>query len=154
MKGYFTVEAALVFPLAIGIYLFLIYGMLYQYDRCLLEQDIGIMALRGTIMQSDDKKQAMADIYNQITINTDKYIFLIPEIVAFRMEKGKVTAIGEGNATTTGLWLRSENNDVWSVKKEVTNKMISPMLFLRTCRKATDILNNIEGEEKEENDAD
>ena len=41
-NAYFTVEAALIIPLVLGILVFLIFIMFYQYDRCLLEQDIGI----------------------------------------------------------------------------------------------------------------
>ena len=45
IKGYFTVEAACIMPLMLGIYVFLIFAMFYRYDRCLLEQDTGLMAI-------------------------------------------------------------------------------------------------------------
>lgn len=45
MKAYFTVEAACILPMMIGIYVFLIYGMFYRYDRCLLEQDAALMVM-------------------------------------------------------------------------------------------------------------
>lgn len=46
MKAYFTVEATCILPLVLGIYVFLIYGMFYRYDRCLLEQDAALMVMR------------------------------------------------------------------------------------------------------------
>ena len=53
-NAYFTVEAALVLPVVIGAILFVIYMMLFQYDRCLLEQDIGGIALWGSIVEASD----------------------------------------------------------------------------------------------------
>lgn len=47
-NAYFTVEAALVLPIVIAALLFVIYMMLFQYDRCLLEQDMGAIALWGS----------------------------------------------------------------------------------------------------------
>lgn len=41
MKGYFTVETSLILPMVLAVQVFLIYAMLRQYDRCLLEQDMG-----------------------------------------------------------------------------------------------------------------
>lgn len=43
MKGYFTVETSLILPMVLAVQVFLIYAMLRQYDRCLLEQDMGIL---------------------------------------------------------------------------------------------------------------
>ena len=45
MKAYFTVEAACILPMMLGVYVFLIYGMFYRYDRCLLEQDAALMVM-------------------------------------------------------------------------------------------------------------
>ena len=57
MKGknaYFTVEAALVFSITISVILFVVYLLLFQYDRCLLEQDMGAMALWGSRVEASD----------------------------------------------------------------------------------------------------
>ena len=56
-NAYFTVEAALVLPLVTGAILFVIYTMLFQYDRCLLEQDIGALALWGSLAEASDTAQ-------------------------------------------------------------------------------------------------
>lgn len=44
--GYFSVEAALVLPAVLGVYLFLFAVLLVQYDRCLLEQDLASMLVK------------------------------------------------------------------------------------------------------------
>ena len=53
-NAYFTVEAALVLPIVIAALLFVIYMMLFQYDRCLLEQDMGAIALWGALVDASD----------------------------------------------------------------------------------------------------
>ena len=47
-KGYFTVEAALVFPMALLFTAMMIFLAFYSYDRCILEQSAYEAALRGT----------------------------------------------------------------------------------------------------------
>ena len=55
-NAYFTVEAALVVPVVMGTMLFVIYMLLFQYNRCLMEQDIGAMVIWGSNMEvSDDE---------------------------------------------------------------------------------------------------
>lgn len=39
--AYFTVEAAILYPIILSVILLMTYLLLFQYDRCLLEQDIG-----------------------------------------------------------------------------------------------------------------
>ena len=46
--GYFSVEAALVLPVVLGVYLFLITMLFVQYDRCLLEQDMASMLIKAS----------------------------------------------------------------------------------------------------------
>ena len=48
VNGYFSVEAALVLPAVLSVYLFLIALLLVQYDRCLLEQDMAAMLVKAS----------------------------------------------------------------------------------------------------------
>ena len=47
MRGYMTVEAACIMPIVLYVQIFLLYLMFYQYDRCLLEQDTVLAAVKG-----------------------------------------------------------------------------------------------------------
>ena len=40
-KAYFTVEAAVLYPIVLGVIVLMTYLLFFQYDRCLLEQDMG-----------------------------------------------------------------------------------------------------------------
>ena len=61
-NAYMTVEAALLFPFVIGSILFVIYMLFFQYDRCLLDQDMGAMALWGSTIQNSDTEALEAEI--------------------------------------------------------------------------------------------
>ena len=49
--GYFTVEAALIFPFVMGVILLVIYMWFFQYDRCLMEQDYALITVMATEKQ-------------------------------------------------------------------------------------------------------
>lgn len=132
IKGYFTVEAALVLPMVLWIYQLLIYIMFYQYDRCILEQDIGILAFRGTLLQEEEMEERhfhnnkiLQDIQKE-NIYLDKYILFQQDGIRIRLDGNKVSISGEGSLKT----------DIpWTVKAAYENRKIHPALFIRTCRK-------------------
>lgn len=71
-NAYLTVEAALVFPIVISVILFIVYMLIFQYDRCLLEQDLGAMALWGSRVETSSgvsmeelTRQRMASMYRE-----------------------------------------------------------------------------------------
>ena len=55
--GYFSVEAALVLPVVLGVYLFLITMLFVQYDRCLLEQDMASMLIKACNHSGTSRQQ-------------------------------------------------------------------------------------------------
>ena len=70
-NAYMTVEAALLFPFLTGAILFVVYMLLFQYDRCLLEQDMGALALWGSLAQATEAEtleekvqKRVADVYD------------------------------------------------------------------------------------------
>lgn len=52
-KGYMTLEASLVAPMIICVFVLLIYFSYYLYGRCILSQDTYILAFRASISSDD-----------------------------------------------------------------------------------------------------
>ena len=52
IEAYFTVEASLVMPVVIGSVIFVICFLLYWYNRCLMEQDLSVMAVHIPTMDT------------------------------------------------------------------------------------------------------
>lgn len=45
--AFFTVEAAILYPLVLAVIVLMVYLLFFQYDRCLLDQDIGKAAVQN-----------------------------------------------------------------------------------------------------------
>ena len=45
--AFFTVEAAILYPLVLAVVVLMVYLLFFQYDRCLLDQDIGKAAVQN-----------------------------------------------------------------------------------------------------------
>ena len=74
-NAYMTVEAALVIPVVMGCILFVIYMLIFQYDRCLLEQDFGAMALWGSRAQFSETEDLESRTQERIAgMYRDKYV--------------------------------------------------------------------------------
>lgn len=62
--GYFTVEAALIFPMALLFTVMMIFLAFYSYDRCILEQSAYEAALRGTSNHIKTANEAYLEAYS------------------------------------------------------------------------------------------
>lgn len=55
-EAYFTVEAALVIPIVLGIFVMILYLSFYLYDRCLLSQDCYVLSYRQSIEKGKEDR--------------------------------------------------------------------------------------------------
>lgn len=79
VSAYLSVEAALVMPVVLGVYLFLIAALLVQYDRCLLEQDMASMLVKtsnhpGTPQQQLEYLQELTAAWDR-----EQYLWIQPQ---------------------------------------------------------------------------
>ena len=146
-NAYFTVEAALVLPLVISAMLLVTYLFCYQYDRCLLGQDMGSLALwssaaaSGYVGDTEELskllKQRAADIYQ------GKYVAWKSTDVVVRLEKNQITVFGSGELTFPvpgwNLWNDSNN---WEAKTSFQHSRRSPVYYIRQYRKLKGLIDN------------
>ena len=121
MKGYFTVEAACVLPLIFGIYVFLIYGMFYQYDRCLAQQDTVMFALEEEFIKGRDSQRYLACQWEEKTVRNGEG----------RIE---VSILGKMLVPFCEImeWI---GEDEWSIEVSFTKQKIEPAFWIRSFRK-------------------
>jgi len=137
INAYFSVEAALILPLAIGVILLTVCAFVFQYDRCLLEQDMGALALRGSMTEADTEEELSQKLQAQAAeLYRDKYVawdFIAMEIKRKRetvevMGKGKLRiSLGELN-----LW---NKDNLWETNVSYKFRRISPVSFIRNVEK-------------------
>ena len=143
-EAYFTVEATLVLPLVISAILLEIYLFCFQYDRCLMEQDMGSLILwcselrmenADTVKVQEEKiRNRAGDIYR------DKYVAWELTTVDVQLNKNRISVAGQGQLTFPvpgwNLW-----NDINLWKEEVAyeSRNISPVFYIRQLRKLNEM---------------
>ncbi|MBO5282419.1 MAG: hypothetical protein J6B43_04740 [Lachnospiraceae bacterium] len=94
--GYFTVEAALVLPIVMSVYVFLITMLFLQYDRCLLEQDMAAMLLK--VSSEPGTPQQQLEYLQKLTAEWDreKYLWLQLRPPHFTVQGQQIRLAAEG----------------------------------------------------------
>ena len=89
-EGYFSVEAALVLPTVLGVYLFMIVLLFIQHDRCLLEQDMASMIIKAVNHTGTPKQQL--DYLQELTTQWDweQYLWIKPQSPHFTIQGQKI----------------------------------------------------------------
>ncbi len=95
--GYFTVEAAIVLPVVLGVYVFLITVLLVQYDRCVLEQDMASMIVK--VSNRTGTPQQQLEYLQELTAAWDReqYLWIQPQSPHFAIQGQRISveAMGE-----------------------------------------------------------
>ena len=138
LDAYMTVEAALVFPVVMGSILFVIYAMLFQYDRCLLEQDTGAIALWGSLAEAADTAELESKIQKRMSeMYRDKYMMWRFQTLEASLDKNRFSVNGAGQLSFpfAGLNYWGSGN-TWGVQAGYGYNRLEPVTFIRICRKA------------------
>ncbi|MBR1930862.1 MAG: hypothetical protein IJ833_05220 [Lachnospiraceae bacterium] len=140
--AYFTVEAALVLPMVLAVVVLIMYIMFFQYDRCLMEQDLGILLVRGIAMDAENTEKRVGNL-NLLAEQMDqgKYLMWNHGKIGIRQERGGLSVRQEGNLffPFTGWRLNSEVSSNWKTIREYDNDLLSPTFFVRSCRKVINL---------------
>ena len=149
-KAYFTVEAAVLYPVVLGVVLLMTYLLFFQYDRCLLEQDMGRAAVRSGSRWMQKKEELNRQLQEKdLFFDTEKYIAWESELPVWKLEKNQVTVEQTGRmpypfSTITGV------PEYWSAKASFQVDRSSPVDVLRNYRRYRD---ETEGTESEDEDS-
>ncbi len=137
MRAYFTVEAALVLPFTIWIWVSLIYIMFFQYDRCLMEQDVAMLAVRGSASWEWDGAEAVDIVRRQAAaMDRDRFLAFRYGALTIEMVLGKLTVAVDGEVLVPFQqllrWVRKED---WQIQAQYASRRLEPVLVIRSCRK-------------------
>lgn len=139
-NAYFTIEAALVLPLVIGAMMMGLYLFCYQYDRCLLEQDMGSLLI-FSCAQATENADSTDEIRENIELragelNRKKYAAWELTTLDIKLEKNHISIIGQGQLTfPVPGWNLWNNKNVWEAKVSYGSNRLSPVFYIRQYRK-------------------
>lgn len=137
LRAYLTVEAALVIPLVISVLTMTVFLFVYQYDRCLMEQDMGMLALYAGTLATEDMNEMKKQIVRRAAERyTDKYLFWTQEKIDINVRKDRVEIVGEGSAAMPlPEWNLLNSQKGWSAKVIRRMSRLSPADFIRLARR-------------------
>jgi len=133
-NAYFSVEATLVFTVVLGIVFLLIGMMFFQYNRCLLEQDLSAVLLRTCSMRTDNERlseDVLRDEINQI--DWTKYIAWSENDITSEIQGNRIRIMGKGKTEFLLLLLPGEKAGETEATYEVS--CIDPVDCLRLYKK-------------------
>ena len=143
--AYFTVEAALVLPLIMSAMLLSIYLFCFQYDRCLMEQDLGRLVLWCNEIRLDGI-ETVKEQEEKVKIRTgklyvDKYVGWELTAVDVKLEKNRISVTGHGQLTfPVPGWNMWNDNNLWEDEVTYEGGIISPVFYIRQLRKLGELL--------------
>lgn len=137
VNAFFSVEAAMVMPLAIGAVLLAVSLFVFQYDRCLTEQDMAAQALKAATAEAGTNEELTERIRLQTAgLYRNKYVAWDIFMMEVKIKKGIVEAAGKGEfqfpVPGWNLWNRE---NTWRVQAQYKAHRISPVAFIRNCRR-------------------
>lgn len=127
-EGYLTVEAALLLPLVIGVIVYVIYFQLFWYNRCLMDQETAMTAVRAVQVDSADMETVQQEIMKW------REGFLTDRYVGWEKEKSVLTTrLNELSVSEKGSLKLP--NILWSAETTFDVSGVNASVFLRSCRK-------------------
>lgn len=138
-NAYFTVEAAMVVTITVCVIVLLIYLGFFQYNRCLMEQDMGALALKGCTILAENKEELMRELkQHEGKINWKKYIMWkdVKTEMELAGETVKVSGGGILKIPFRNIYGGKEKNR-WRVSVTYENQRIDPVSSIRLYRKIT-----------------
>lgn len=134
--AYFTVEAALVMPCVLAVIVTVIYLLFYQYDRCLMEQNLGLLMLEAYAAQTDDDEALMTVLQSGAEDGDERYLALdAGELsVSIRGRRIRLSMDGSLRYPFAGL-PTGASEGTWEISAQMTGNKLSPVSFIRNYRK-------------------
>ena len=153
-EAYFTVEAALVLPLVMSAMLLGCYLFCFQYDRCLLEQDMGSMTVwcsRAASGNAGDARELKSKIEERMDeIYRDKYVAWEFTLMNVDLNHNNFSVNGSGQLIfPVPGWNFWNDSNIWSTEREYKSQRLSPVFMIRQFRK----MGNIFGQEDQDGGA-
>lgn len=136
-KAYFTVEAALIVPFATGALILTVYLFIFQYDRCLLEQDAGLLVLYAGTLETGKDSEIISSVRRRAAeLSKNKYAAWETEELRITIRGGETEIRGSGRLTfSLPGWNLFTGDDEWEAAVSRRTVRLSPADFIRVYRR-------------------
>ena len=136
-NAYFSLEACLIMPIVFWTIIFVMYMGFYQYDKCVLQQDLFRMLIRGSwqkFLSNEELAQKMKE--EDAKWYYEKYVLCNWENKQLEVGHNEIriaqTAVFDVKVPLIGKW--TTNGDM-EICADFTGTRIHPVETIRSCRK-------------------
>ena len=130
VKAYFTVEASLVMPVVIGSIIFVMGFLLFWYNRSLMEQDLSMLAVKGTQVNAEDPEHFLEELRDWQRDNfSEKYYGWAREGITYSRERNLIKLNEKGRMIL--------GDRIWKAEVAGSALRMNAASFLRTCRRTS-----------------
>lgn len=136
-NGYFTVEATLLMPVVFFLILFIINMGFFQYNRCMVDEDIKIAGLRASNRWMDSAGEIQEKLRKEQAAERKLVAASVP-VRESKIDQTKMELV-DTTSTRTLLptaWLPGAVDAKWNIQIKNQIPRYNPTGFLRDCRKA------------------
>lgn len=127
-EGYLTVEAALLLPFVIGVIVYVIYFQLFWYNRCLMDQETAMTAVRSVQVDSVDMEKIQKEVRQwREEFLTDRHVGWEKEKPVLTAQLNKLSVSAKGSLKLPYA--------LWNAEAAYEVSRINTSVFLRSCRK-------------------
>lgn len=136
LDAYLTVEASMVLPVVIAVILLTIYMLFFQYDRCLMEQNAGKLALRGCTIQLADGQELIRQLTVQSQEKDNRFLAWNMEKPQIALKRNRVSVKYSGGIAFPFQGLAFWGGErTWQSECTYENSQVQPVQFIRNCKK-------------------
>ena len=136
LKGYMTLEAAMVFPAAFALVIMLLYVTFYLYDKCRMTQDLYTVAYRQSIVRGDAAPKTEIDTSG---------FFMLSSCTAEVGGGSEISAGASGSMAPALLTGAEDGQSIWELKVTMKARKTDPPRSFRRFRRATAIAGQLLG---------
>ena len=146
LSASYTIEAALVFPLIMGVIVFLIYISFFLHDRAVMKSCAYQAALKASLIRtsSSDMEQEARKAANY---NIDGLLLATEDLSTEVNVSGKEISVsysGRLRIPQGALFIRIAGTERIDVKGEATSYQKDAIEFIRNCRAAGNFIDHIQ----------
>ena len=134
LKGYMTLESAMIFPAVFALIIMLLYTAFFLYDKCRMTQDLYTAAYRQSILRNGKAGEPKID--------TSGY-FMLSSCEAGVSGGNTVKASAAGSMAPALFTGTGENGRIWEIKVTMEARKTDPPQSFRRYRRIAAIAHQV-----------
>ena len=135
-NAYFTVEATLVMPIVLVIQITILYLLFFQYNRCLMEQDIAALSIRASVLAKEDDWTMLERMKQEAAnLSRDKYVAWEYASPTIELKRNVICLEQKCQQIVPFQMMEWQRESIWQTTIAYKVDRISPMEVVRSRKK-------------------